>query len=110
MAAWTARVYGWTSLKSGEFWRITPDGKRTRIPTKQTGMRLDKGDIVEVRTPGSGGYGDPKSRDPQRVLQDVQEALVSPESARADYGVAIVCTASGDFALDEAGTAALRSH
>jgi N-methylhydantoinase B len=39
--------------------------------------------------PGGGGFGDPRTRDPQRVLDDVLDGLISADEARRDYGVAI---------------------
>jgi N-methylhydantoinase B len=57
-------------------------------------------------SPGGGGYGDPKTRDPARVLRDVRDGVVSREAAERDYGVAI--TADGR-ALDSARTATLRT-
>ncbi len=47
------------------------------------------GTSVVVCTAGGGGWGDPLERDPERVRFDVVEGLVSLESARNDYGVAI---------------------
>ena len=38
---------------------------------------------------GGGGWGSPLERDPQRVLADVLDGLVTLESAQADYGVRI---------------------
>ena len=38
---------------------------------------------------GGGGWGDPLDRDPEKVLQDIRNELVSMESARNDYGVII---------------------
>jgi N-methylhydantoinase B len=35
---------------------------------------------------GGGGYGDPRSRDPEALARDLREGKVSPESARRDYG------------------------
>ncbi|MFC7657874.1 hypothetical protein ACFQV8_17585 [Pseudonocardia benzenivorans] len=51
---------------------------------------MKKGDIVRITTPGGGGWGDPLKRDPEAVRLDVHRALVSPESARDDYGVVLV--------------------
>lgn len=42
---------------------------------------------LEVRSPGGGGVGDPLDREVERVVRDVRDGLVSPEAARADYGV-----------------------
>ena len=41
------------------------------------------------RLPGGGGFGDPYARDPQRVIDDVLDGLITAEEARRDYGVAI---------------------
>jgi N-methylhydantoinase A/oxoprolinase/acetone carboxylase beta subunit/N-methylhydantoinase B/oxoprolinase/acetone carboxylase alpha subunit len=59
----------------------------------------------EAYSPGGGGLGDPRSRDPARVLRDVRDGKVSREAARVVYAVAL--TADGR-AVDEEGTRALR--
>jgi len=51
---------------------------------------LKKGDVVRFITGMGGGYGDPKKRDPQLVLEDVLDGYISPEVAREIYGVAVV--------------------
>ena len=61
-------------------------------------------DTLRALTPGGGGYGDPLARDPAAVAEDVADELVSVESARRDYGVAL--DAGG--AVDAAQTARLR--
>ena len=37
----------------------------------------------------SGGYGDPLERDPQLVLEDIIDGIVSENAARDVYGVAL---------------------
>jgi N-methylhydantoinase B len=59
---------------------------------------------VIVRTGGGGGWGDPLERDPERVRADVLEEFVSPEAARADYGVVL----AKDLSVDVEATQALR--
>jgi N-methylhydantoinase B len=54
---------------------------------------------------GGGGWGDPRKRDPQAVLDDVLDGYVSLEGARRDYGV--VLTPDGR-ALDREATEAAR--
>jgi N-methylhydantoinase B len=66
---------------------------------------LDHGDLVSLRTSGSGGYGDPRERDPEQVARDVALGYVSPERAREAYGV-VVDPTSGT--VDAAATARLR--
>jgi N-methylhydantoinase B/oxoprolinase/acetone carboxylase alpha subunit len=47
---------------------------------------LDAGDRVLIRTPGGGGYGDPKKRDRARVAADLADGKISAEVARDVYG------------------------
>lgn len=64
----------------------TPDERS--LHSKGTYL-LKKGDVLSMRTAGAGGFGDPRLRDPEAVLRDVRAGLVSPEAARAVYGVAL---------------------
>ncbi len=52
-----------------------------------TGLRLDAGDVIRIRTGHGGGHGDPRERDPEAVRAEVRAGLVSPERARDVYGV-----------------------
>lgn len=65
---------------------------------------LSSGDVISLRLPGAGGYGDPDRRDLEAVARDVREGKVSLEAARRDYRVAL----TADLAVDEAQTARLR--
>ena len=68
-------------------YQITPDGKMRELK-KQT-FYANSGDILRAVVPGAGGWGSPYERDPEKVLQDVRNELVSLEVARRDYGVVI---------------------
>jgi N-methylhydantoinase B len=50
---------------------------------------LEPGDELSVLLAGGGGYGDPLERDIERVLADVNDAVVSVEAASREYGVVI---------------------
>ena len=50
---------------------------------------LGRNDILYMRMASGGGYGDPLEREPQQVLRDVDEGIVSREEARSIYGVEI---------------------
>ena len=76
---------------------------------KTTSFPLKKGDIIRVITPGAGGYGDPKKRPAEKVLQDVMEKKVSVEAARELYGVAIVQDGV-NYKIDEQATDSLRAE
>ena len=73
----------------GDYRIIKKNGEVVVLPSKCT-VRIEEGDTLIVHTPGGGGYGDPKKRDPELVLRDVLNGLVSTESSEMDYGVKIV--------------------
>jgi len=52
-------------------------------------FEFKKGDVVYMRMASGGGYGDPLERDPQLVLEDVIDGLVSAMAAREVYGVVL---------------------
>ncbi|OGQ77651.1 MAG: hypothetical protein A3F90_16865 [Deltaproteobacteria bacterium RIFCSPLOWO2_12_FULL_60_19] len=75
------------------------DGKLEPKSSEETFLR--KGDVFERVACGGGGFGDPIERDPQMVLSDVQNGLVSGRSAKEIYGVVL----RGDLqGVDEEGT------
>jgi len=77
-----------------------------KLPLTCSEYPLDEGDLLNIATPGGGGYGDPFARDPAAVVRDVREGKVSRAAARDAYGVAI----AGDETLDAAETTRLRGH
>jgi N-methylhydantoinase B/oxoprolinase/acetone carboxylase alpha subunit len=58
----------------------------TVSPAKFTNVILHPGDEVMLDSPGGGGFGDPRDRDPERLAHDVAEGVVSPGAARELYG------------------------
>ncbi|MBL4916524.1 hydantoinase B/oxoprolinase family protein [Szabonella alba] len=51
--------------------------------SKAQDIALAPGDRVRVRTPGGGGYGDPKDRNPALVAEDIRLGRYRPEQAAA---------------------------
>lgn len=47
---------------------------------------LAAGDLVSIRLPGAGGYGDPARRQRDSVAADLRDGKISRESATRDYG------------------------
>ena len=41
---------------------------------------------MRIRSAAGGGWGDPSQRAPERIRRDIEDGLLSPEKARADYG------------------------
>ena len=67
---------------------------------------IPPGDRLRLDLAGGGGFGDPFTREPERVAEDVRNEMISADSARENYGVAI----SGDGTVDAAATAKLRER
>lgn len=69
---------------------------------------LDLGPMrLTIRSPGGGGFGDPLERDIEAVIRDVDDELVSPQAAAAQYGVVV---ASDGRTADLDGTTRLRQQ
>ncbi len=67
---------------------LNPDGERRELPAKCT-LTLRRGEVFRHVLAGAGGWGDPFTRDPERVLRDVREEKLTRGYARREYGVAI---------------------
>jgi N-methylhydantoinase B len=76
------------------------------LPAKVT-RPIRRGDVFRHDLPGAGGWGDPLTRDPARVLRDVRNGLVSLAGARDDYGVVVD---PATWTVDGAATEARRAE
>ena len=73
--------------------------------SKDQDIPIGPGDVVAVGTPGGGGFGDPRKRPPELVLQDVRRGYYTMEEARDMFGVVL----SSDLtSVDGPATHALR--
>lgn len=85
---------------------LNPHGNNQKLTSKPT-MMIQKGDVFRHELAGGGGWGDPLDRDPDHVLRDVRDELVSITSAESDYGVIInACS----MTVDEKATSSLREE
>lgn len=100
---------GGRSGRPGDIWINPGTAVAKRLPTRYADYPLRAGDIFRLDTPGGGGYGDPLARDPERVLADVCEGVVSREAAKREYGV-ILQPAGRSWTLDVAATQARRAQ
>ena len=89
--------------KGGEVILTLRDG--TKINAPKYGVERHGPATYRALSPGGGGYGDPRTRDPARVLRDVRDGIVSRAAAERDYAVAI---AADGRSIDVARTAELR--
>jgi N-methylhydantoinase B len=78
---------GGAAARSDQF-RRTADGTLERLE-QCSQIWIEDGETLVSIACGGGGYGDPKTRDMERVLRDVAEGLVSRERAADVYRVII---------------------
>ncbi|WP_108658301.1 hydantoinase B/oxoprolinase family protein [Acuticoccus kandeliae] len=85
---------------------VDRDGAETALPAMpMQGFTAKAGEVFRLVGAGGGGFGDPLSRDPERVLADVREDKVTIHGAERDYRVVID---PRTLSVDEGATAALR--
>jgi N-methylhydantoinase A/oxoprolinase/acetone carboxylase beta subunit/N-methylhydantoinase B/oxoprolinase/acetone carboxylase alpha subunit len=84
---------------------IVQEEGREPVPAPQYGITRLAPFRVTIEGPAGGGWGDPRRRDPERVLRDVRDGVVSPAVARETYRVGVT---AGSDAVDQAETARLR--
>ncbi|HTG48745.1 MAG TPA: hydantoinase B/oxoprolinase family protein [Actinomycetota bacterium] len=65
---------------------VPADGSPVRRFGKAAAMPLVHGDLVRLITGTGGGYGDPREREPARVLDDLADGLLGEREARDLYG------------------------
>jgi N-methylhydantoinase B len=101
-------VLGGLPSQPGVQMKIAADGSEEFYSTDAY-CHLSPGDRLRAVDNGGGGYGDPLTREAERVLSDVEERFVSRAQAEAVYGVIITGSpARDDLAIDISATTKLR--
>jgi N-methylhydantoinase B len=62
-------------------------GDVRELEAKVDEFELSPGDVVQYTWQGGGGYGDPLDRDPEAVVRDVEEGVITDVRARDVYGL-----------------------
>ncbi|MBI2154386.1 MAG: hydantoinase B/oxoprolinase family protein [Candidatus Rokubacteria bacterium] len=100
--------YGLFGGKPGKRGRtVINPGPNERVLHGKESCEFEDGDVISFQQPGAGGYGDPTTRDPAKVLDDVLNDFISLETAREAYGVVIDPKTS---TVDAAATAKRRDQ
>ncbi len=85
---------------------LNPGTERER-PCRSKGVdTILAGEVLSIQLPGSGGYGPPEERDPEKVRWDVINDKVSRSSAENDYEVIF----TDDMDVDLSRTIKLRKR
>ena len=80
----------------------TPDGKTRGLPSKGA-FQAPAGSVIDMITPGSGGFGPPAERDAVAIGKDLLDGYVTPEAAQRIYDVdpaALLAKAKQDDTID----------
>ncbi|MBY6092024.1 hydantoinase B/oxoprolinase family protein [Maritimibacter alkaliphilus] len=85
------------------FTRVTPKGEEINLGNTDV-VTMGPGDVFNLTSGGGAGYGDPFARPVDLVVRDVLRGSVTPEKAKASYGVVV----DREGVLDAAATKALR--
>jgi N-methylhydantoinase B len=67
---------------------IRKDGQHERY-CMASGIALNAGDLVRVRTGAGGGYGPASRRDPHAVREDLKNGYIDAATARSVYGLTL---------------------
>jgi N-methylhydantoinase B len=96
-------VAGGATGRTGDI-RINPgSAAEKQLPTRYADYPLRAGDVFRLESPGGGGFGNPLERDPELVLEDLDQGYVSPACARDRYGV-VARLQDGRWVLDPVAT------
>jgi N-methylhydantoinase B len=61
--------------------------RKNRLPVKIT-VVLQRGDVIEIKTAGGGGYGKAENREKSRIRDDIENEIISyPYATRAHYRI-----------------------
>jgi len=63
-------------------------GEVRELEAKVDEFELKPGDVVQYTWQGGGGYGDPLDRQPEAVVRDVEDGIITEQRAREVYGLA----------------------
>jgi N-methylhydantoinase B len=84
-------------------------GERQEIGMFVTGFEIKQGRVLEYHQAGGGGWGDPLTRDPAWVLEDVVDGYVTVEGAHRDYGV-VIDSSANEYQVDGEATGRRRDE
>jgi N-methylhydantoinase B len=103
----TIRPYGLHGGKAGKPGSVSldPRGENRAIGSKIS-INVGQGDEFRYVLPGGGGWGDPLEREPDAVLRDLRNEIISERAARDEYGLVVE---ENPLRVDAKATEALRA-
>jgi N-methylhydantoinase B len=65
-------------------WQTAEGWAEPPMASKVTGVKLAQGQRVRLETPGGGGWGDPKLRDPEARARDIRRGFVTKDQVAGE--------------------------
>jgi N-methylhydantoinase B len=94
----------------GEGWHVGANGQATRLGNV-VHVDIKKDEVLRTLDCSGGGYGNPLTRDPSRVMRDVLEGWETAERAGSVYGVILTGRIEDEsLAVDDDRTFSLRQE
>jgi N-methylhydantoinase B len=81
-------LFGGQDGATGEFVLNPETAGQRRLKSKGLDV-LQAGDLVSLRMPGAGGYGNARERSLDAIERDLRDGKVSIETAQSQYGVVV---------------------
>jgi N-methylhydantoinase B len=85
---------------------VRNNGDTELLQSQRDRIKVEDGDILYHVTWGGGGWGDPFTREPERVAFDVDAGLATREGAKKNYGVVL----GKDCSINKSATTQLRKR
>lgn len=70
----------------GGFYLVHGENELQHLPSMCTHVVINRGDKLIVRTPGGGGFGEPRERDLLEIQRDLDDGKISLKKAVLEYG------------------------
>ena len=104
--------WGYAGGKNGKAARVVlhkTNGKKDELPSMMPNRSVKKGESITLTGTCGGGYGNPLSRNPEQVTEDVKDGLISKKTALSDYGVVLTRNGTLDKRATQTKRKSLRS-
>jgi N-methylhydantoinase B len=85
---------------SPNYMEMIHDDGTSRVFGKIAQHKLKRGEIARMATGTGGGYGNPKDRPKEAIIQDVREGYITSEMAARDYGIHVTDGAQASHGID----------
>ena len=77
----------WFRASGSDNWEGIDKAFGKTSPSKWSRVMIRPGDSMRFQTPGGGGWGNPRDRERERVLEDLREGYISEKVAKEIYGL-----------------------